>query len=231
MLPASFRAMQTVGRHLTLSLPSLRPLLCYRLSHYDHCSSFLVLLGLPADKLSVMEMGRKGSEHCAPPPPGTEIEKNWIAVRIMIIGSFGLMIVWIVASVCSFSSLFPFFFFRNPLRQDASRILKTGSSGNIQTSRRAMTHHDLEEVQENIMNPFCRRSGRCLFVFVSESAVSLRLLKREIIFLPMDRRRVLGNRLCHWTIDTEEDPVSVDQCDGFTRCLSCEIDWCLSLGL
>lgn len=183
MLPASFRAMQTVGRHLTLSLPSLHPLLCYRLSHYDHCSSFLVLLGLPADKLSVMEMGRK---------------------RLRALSN---------------------------ILQDASRILKTGSSGNIQTSRRAMTHHDLEEVQENIMNPFCRRSGRCLFVFVSESAVSLRLLKREIIFLPMDRRRVLGNRLCHWTIDTEEDPVSVDQCDGFTRCLSCEIDWCLSLGL
>lgn len=49
-------------QHLTLSLPSLRPLLCYRLSHYDHCYSFLVLLGLLADKLSVMEMGRKGSE-------------------------------------------------------------------------------------------------------------------------------------------------------------------------
>lgn len=53
-----------------------------------------------------MEMGRKVSERC---PWAQRYEKNWIAVRIMVIDSFGLMIV----GICCFCVLFffPFLLF------------------------------------------------------------------------------------------------------------------------
>lgn len=103
---------QAVGAVLIFSLCHCHfcPSLCYRLSHYDRCSSFLVLLGLLADKLSVMEMGRKGSKRR---PRAQRYErKNWMAVRVMVIDSFGLMIVWagcfpLLSFSCSF--FFPYF--------------------------------------------------------------------------------------------------------------------------
>lgn len=114
---------QAVGAVLIFSLCHCHfcPPLCYRLSHYDRCSSFLVLLGLLADKLSVMEMGRKGSKRR---PRAQRYErKNWMAVRVMVIDSFGLMIVWAGCfPLLSFSCSF-FFLISHPLWQDANRIL------------------------------------------------------------------------------------------------------------
>lgn len=142
---------QAVGAVLIFSLCHCHfcPPLCYRLSHYDRCSSFLVLLGLLADKLSVMEMGRKGSKRR---PRAQRYErKNWMAVRVMVIDSFGLMIVWAGCfPLLSFSCSFFFFLFLI-----LSGRMPTGYWG----WRWAMTHRDLEDVQENTVNPCCLTLG------------------------------------------------------------------------
>lgn len=95
---------------LTLPAPSLRPLLCYRLFYYDHCSSFLVPPRLLTDKPSVMEMGRRGCERC---PWAQTYGKKMNSSENY--GNGCIWGVWICWSP-------------HPLQQDVNRILEMGCS-------------------------------------------------------------------------------------------------------
>ena len=147
----------------------------------------------------------------------------------MVIDSFGLMIV----RICCFRVLFFFFvlflILFPPLRQEANRILEMACSGKS-ANRQAVTHRDLTDVQGNIMNPFCLRSGY----------VSLVLLKKhnELTgteawnnILTIYPGWVHSNGLCHWVyvsaVHTEEGCCEYRSVGHTHSQAFLQIDWCL----
>lgn len=136
--------------------------------------------------MSVMEMGWKGYEHRHPLPLGTQIWKNWTAVRIMVIDSFGLMIVWI----CCFRVLFFFSIFSSsPAR--CQQDIGDGLFGKSATDEQWLTRKHYESILP-LFSILCLWSYKKKIVQWANGHWSMKYI------LTIHLSWVHSNGLCHW---------------------------------